>query len=267
MQTKEFAAMIRINALKMTGKSGASHIASILSATDIVATLYNDVLRYDVGNFNKTEHDHFILSKGHAGVAVYCALAIKGFFPLKDLEHYYGNGSLLSGHISSYVHGVECSTGALGHGAGIGVGLALAQKINKSKFRTYVLLGDGECNEGSVWEAAMFAASQRLDNLTFIIDRNRMQALGKTEDIIPQENIRERFQAFGFNSLEVDGHDYAALKDSLLSSSVEGRPIAVIANTIKGKGVSFMENELLWHYRDPRGEFLERALKEVEQQL
>lgn len=234
---------------------------------DIVAVLYNDVLRYDVKTFEEGRHDRFVLSKGHAGVAVYCALALKGFFPEADLEHYYENGSLLSGHVSSAVPGVEFSTGSLGHGAGVAAGLALAQKLDESPFRTYVLVGDGECDEGSVWEAVMFAAAQKLDNLTIVVDRNGMQALGNTAEIIRTDDLRERFAAFGLDAVSVDGHDYAALKAALLRKPAAGKPAAVVANTVKGKGVSFMENELLWHYRDPRGEFLERALQEVEQQL
>lgn len=266
MNSVNLAKKMRSNAVKMIGAAEASHVASVLSVTDIVAVLYADVLRFESKDLKQDKHDRFILSKGHAGVSVYTALAETGFIDKSLLDTYYTNGSLLSGHVSHKVNGVEISTGALGHGISIGTGMAFAQKLNGSEFRTYVVVGDGECNEGCVWEAAMFASQHKLSNLTVIVDKNGMQALGKTESIIDMSPLADKWKAFGFNVIETDGHNHDALKSAL--TKADGvKPTAVIADTVKGKGVSFMEKDpLLWHYRNPSGELLEKALKEISEQ-
>ena len=260
---KNFAKDIKINAVKMTCKSGASHIGAILSLADIMATLYGKILHYNVKNPKDENRDIFILSKGHAGVAQYCALAEIGMIDKKDLEGYYTYGSLLSGHVSHKVRGAEVSTGSLGHGLGLAVGIAYSFKLDKKDNQVYVLMGDGECEEGSVWEAVMLAVQLKLDNLHVIVDRNNMQALGDCKDIIDLNNLEDKFKAFGFNVLSCDGHNFNELVKSL-SAKCDNKPSVVVAHTVKGKGVSFMENNILWHYRNPNQEQAEQAIKELE---
>lgn len=266
MDSIQLALEIRRHAIEMTHASHASHIGAILSVTDIVAVLYSDILNTNVKMPMDRNRDRLILSKGHAGVAIYAALAEKGFFDKKLLDTYYQDGSLLSGHVSHKgIEGVEVSTGSLGHGIGIAVGMALAAKLDNKKHHVYVILGDGECEEGSVWEAALFAVHHKLDNLTVIVDHNKMQAMGTCEQQLGLKNIEEKWNVFGFNTVECDGHDHDELEKSLRISEI-GRPTCVIAHTVKGKGVSYMENELLWHYRDPQGELYEIARKELGEQ-
>jgi len=260
---RKMAKNMRINALEAVSKAGASHIGAVLSVTDIVATLYADVMKYDANNPKSATRDVFILSKGHAGCALYCALAEVGFFPKSDLENYYTYGSLLSGHVSHKVPGVEVTTGALGHGLGIGVGFAYSFKLDKKSNRVFVVVGDGECNEGSIWESVMLAVQLKLDNLFIIVDRNNMQAMGRCEDIIDMGDLAKKFAAFGCNTIEVNGHDHEQLKEAFKIKR-DNRPIVVIANTIKGKGVSFMESNILWHYRNPSAEDLKKAIAEIE---
>lgn len=261
--SKKLALMIRKNAIEMTHVSHASHIGAILSVADIVAVLYSDILCIDPSNPKRDDRDRLILSKGHAGVAIYVALAEQGFFSKELLKTYYQNGSILSGHVSHKgVPGVEWSTGSLGHGIGVAVGMALAGRLDNKKHHIYAILGDGECEEGSVWEAALFASHHNLNNFTVIVDHNKMQALGKCEEQIGLVNLAEKWKNFGFSVRECDGHDHKQLKDVLRYSDKEN-PTCIIAHTIKGKGVSFMENNLLWHYRDPQGDWYEKACKEL----
>lgn len=257
------ALKIRKHAIEMTHRSHASHIGSILSVTDIIAVLYSDILNISAQSPKDDGRDRLILSKGHAGVAIYAALAEKGFFPVEVLNSYYLDGSKLSGHISHKgVPGVEFSTGSLGHGIGVAVGMALAAKLDKKTHHIYTILGDGECEEGSVWEAALFAVHHKLDNLTVIIDHNKMQAMGKCEEQLGMTDIAGKLARIGFLTIECNGHNHDELYHALRKSG-EGYPVCIIAHTIKGKGVSFMENNLLWHYRDPQGEFYEKAMKEL----
>lgn len=253
----------RINAIKMASKSGASHIASALSVVDIIATLYGGILKYDIKNPKSSKRDIFILSKGHSGVALYATLAQVGFFNIDDLENYYTYGSLLSGHVSHKVNGVELSTGALGHGLSVATGIAYSFKLNKKPNQVYVVIGDGECNEGQVWEAIMLAVQLKLDNLHIIVDRNSMQALGYSKDIIDLNKIEEKFKVFGCNVESCDGHNFYKMFYALQVQK-KGIPTVIIAQTIKGKGVSFMENKLLWHYRNPSAEDVVVAQKELE---
>ena len=210
--------------------------------------------------------DRFILSKGHAGAAVYATLAEVGFFPRDLLLQHYQNGSVFSGHVSHKgVPGVELSTGSLGHGLGVAVGMAKALQLAGSKARVFVLLSDGECDEGTVWEAALFAQHHQLNNLVAIVDFNKIQSLAPVADTLALEPFAEKWKSFNWQVTEVDGHDHAALGNVLGSvHSVTRKPSVIIAHTVKGKGVSFMENTVLWHYRTARGEEFDRALNELE---
>ena len=266
MNSMELAWKIRKHGIEMTHISHGSHIGSVLSVTDIIAVLYSDILNVFPNNPENTGRDRFILSKGHAGAAVYAALAEKGFFSVEELKTHYANGSKLSGHVShKNVPGVEVSTGSLGHGIGIGCGMALAAKYDKKDYKVYVVMGDGECEEGSVWEAALFANHYKLNNLVVIIDSNNLQGMGKCSEVLSLRPLYEKWLTFGWNVQNVDGNDHDELKAALKHLSAN-KPNCIVADTIKGKGISFMENELLWHYRDPQGEFYERALKELERQ-
>ena len=252
MNSINLAWLIRRHAVEMTHLSGGSHIGSILSVADIIAVLYSDILSYDPQDTKASNRDRFILSKGHAGGAVYAALAECGFFSTKELSTYYANGSRLSGHVSHKVPGIEVSTGSLGHGLSLAVGMAYAAKKDGQAHRIYAVIGDGECNEGSIWEAALFASKQQLGNLTVVLDYNRMQGLGWTEDILGLEPLIDKWRAFGWHVAVIDGHEHQQLKRALAKNLDTGlKPRVIIANTIKGKGVSFMQNDLLWHYRFP----------------
>lgn len=261
----ELAYKIRKDAINMVHTAHASHIGGVLSCADIVAVLYADIANCDITNSKNPLRDRIILSKGHNGVAIYAALAEIGFFPVEDLKSYGMNGSKFSCHVShKNVQGVEISTGSLGHGIGVACGMALNAKLKKLTYKVYVILGDGECNEGSVWEAAMFAAQYKLNNLTVIIDANGMQAMGKCSDVIDMEPMADKWRTFNWNVIEVkDGHNHNDLKQAFMADA-ENMPKVIIARTVKGKGVSFMENNILWHYRDPQGEFYKQALKELE---
>ncbi len=254
----------------MTHISRGSHIGSVLSVAEIIAVLYTSVLNVDPKEPKKPDRDRLILSKGHAGSAVYAALAETGFFPVEQLKTHYANGSILSGHVSHKgVPGVEVSTGALGHGLGIGVGMALGAKMDGARWRTYVVLGDGECDEGSVWEAALQAAQYRLDRLVAVVDYNHMQSLTTVEDTLRLEPFEQKWKDFGWNAESVDGHDTDALQAAFARAKENAgsrKPYVILAHTVKGKGVSFMENNILWHYRTPQGEEYDAALKELEAQ-
>lgn len=265
MTTTELAWRIRRDSLEMAHISKGAHIGSCLSVTDILAVLYNDVMRIFPDDPENPDRDRFILSKGHGGTALYAVLAEKGFFPMQELKTQRQNGSKLSG-LTSYwrVPGVEFSTGSLGMGISVGTGMAMAAKRSGGRHRVYVVLGDGECGEGSVWEAAMFAGHNQLSNLTVVVDNNNLQANDSCENVLSWKNIRKMWESFGWHVLEVNGHDLDALKIAL--SFVDGiRPVCVIAHTIKGKGISFMENQKIWHYRSPQGEEYLRAVEELEE--
>lgn len=267
MDTERLALNIRKHAVMMTHLGKSSHIGSVLSVADIVAVLYGSVLRKRPHEPDWPGRDRFILSKGHAGAGIYAALAETGYFPVEWLREYCANGSKLCGHVSHIgIPGVELSTGSLGHGLSVGAGMAYAAKLDQRKHRVYVLMSDGECDEGSNWEAVLFAAHHKLSNLTAIVDYNKIQSLAPVEETIRLEPFAEKWKAFGWDVKEVDGHDHAGLSDCLkVVSSDEGLPICVVAHTIKGKGVSFMENSVLWHYRTPQGEEFEAAMAELEE--
>lgn len=264
--TQELAKKVRIHALRMTSRGGSSHVGAAFSIADILAVLYGGTMRHDPSRPKWAARDRFILSKGHAGAAVYATLAEVGYFPVERLNQHYQDGSVLSGHVSHKgIPGVELSTGSLGHGLGVGTGMAKALKICGSDARVFVVLSDGECDEGSVWEAALFAQHHQLDNLVAIIDFNKIQSLAPVAETLGLEPFRQKWESFNWAVEEVDGHDHAALATTLgRLPATEGRPTVVIAHTVKGKGVSFMENTVLWHYRTARGEEFDRALSELE---
>jgi transketolase len=261
-QLGEFSARIRSNALRMVHAAQASHIASALSICDVMAVLYGNVMTFDATNPAASDRDRFILSKGHACVAVYSTLAECGFFPKEQLATYGEDFSWLMNHISHKVPGVEFSTGALGHGLPFGVGKALAARLTGQDWRTFVVLSDGEMDEGSNWESLMFASHHRLDNLIAIIDYNKLQSLDTVANTMGLEPLREKLEAFGAAAPEVDGHAYDQLVEAM-TYTAPGKPTVVIAHTIKGKGVSFMENRVEWHYKSLSDEQLRQALLEL----
>ncbi len=263
IDTKLLANTLRKKSLEMVFNAKASHIGSALSIADIIAVLYGNVLKFDSQNINDPNRDRFILSKGHACVVVYAALVETGFFPVDDLKTYGEDFSILMNHISHKVPGVEFSTGALGHGLPYSVGKALRAKMRKDNWRVFVLLSDGEMDEGSNWEALMFAAHHQLDNLCIIIDYNKLQSLDTVEKTLNLEPLQDKLDAFGCYTKIVDGHDHKQLHKAF-SQRAEGKPTAVIANTIKGKGVSFMEGQVNWHYKNPSLEQLLQAIEELE---
>lgn len=251
MTSKQLAWLIRRHGIEMTHLSGGSHIGAIMSVADIIAVLYADILKFDPQNPKSDTRDRFILSKGHAGAAIYAALAESGFFDTEELKTHYQNGSRLSGHVSHHVPGVDFSTGSLGHGLSAAAGMALAAKQDGKGHKSYVVIGDGECNEGSVWEAALFAAHFQLDNLVCIVDHNHMQSLDTCDNVISTTPLAGIWQSFGWNVIEIDGNNHEQCYEALKNGVVKNKPTVIIANTIKGKGISFMENDLLWHYRFP----------------
>lgn len=269
MDTHDLALKIRRHAVQMTHLGKSSHVAAVLSMADIVAVLYGKVLRKRPDMPMWAERDRFILSKGHAGAGVYAALAETGYFPVDELKTHYANGSRLSGHVSHKgIPGVELSTGSLGHGLPVAAGMAYAAMLDAKRHRVFVLVGDGECDEGSNWEAALFAAHHKLSNLILIIDYNKIQSLATVEETLRLEPFAEKWRSFGWDAVEVNGHDHDALAEVLdINPSRKERPFCVIAHTIKGKGVSFMENSVLWHYRSPQGEEYLRALEEMEENV
>lgn len=259
MNSEELAWKIRRHGIEMTHLSGGSHIGAILSVADIIAVLYSGVMNIDPKNPKKIDRDRFILSKGHAGASIYAALAENGFFEVEELKTHYQNGSRLSGHVSHHLPGVDFSTGSLGHGLSAGVGMAYVAKKDGKSHKVYVVLGDGECDEGSVWEAALFANHFRLNNLVAIVDHNHMQSMDFQENTLEIENFGEKWKAFGWNVIEVDGNSHEELNVAFeqaekLSKEEAHKPTVIIANTIKGCGVSFMQNDfygiIVFHMRD-----------------
>ncbi|HEX8890112.1 MAG TPA: transketolase [Pyrinomonadaceae bacterium] len=259
---KELARTIRAHTLRMVHKAKASHVGTCLSMADLLAALYGRILKVNPLAPHWPERDRFILSKGHGAAIVYAALAERGFFPKEWLETYCEDGSHLCGHIMhSGVPGVEASTGSLGHGLSIGCGMALAGKRAHEETRVFVMLSDGELDEGSVWEAALFAPHHHLDNLTVIVDYNKIQSFGSVQNVLGLEPLADKWRAFGWAVREINGHDYDEIIDALSHLPFErDKPTAIIAHTIKGKGVSFMEGELAWHYKSPNDEQLAEAL-------
>jgi len=259
LNTQELAKRIRIHVLEMANKARTSHVGSCLSCADILAVLYGEVMLYKADEPDWEGRDRFILSKGHAGSALYATLSECGFFPVEELDTHCQSGSLLLGHVSHKVPGVEASTGSLGHGLSVGCGVAMA-----TKSRVFVLLSDGDLNEGSTWEAIMFAGQRKLHNLTAIVDWNRMQAMGKSRGIVSMKSVSKKVAEFGWRAKDINGHDHHLLRSALLDNPKwDKRPSFVVAHTVKGKGVSWIEDKVEWHYRSPSDEELEKALEEL----
>ncbi len=263
-RSEELTKLVRAQALRMVHRVNASHIGGGLSMTDLLAVLYTDTLRVDPAQPRWPERDRFILSKGHCCAALYATLALRGFFSVEELDQFGRDGSRLMTHVSHKVPGVEFSTGSLGHGLPFGCGKALAAKRRGKSWRVFVMLSDGELDEGSNWEAILFAPHYRLDNLVAIVDYNKIQSLGSVSEVLELEPLAEKFQAFRWAVREIDGHSHEEIRAALSAVPWEpGKPSCLIAHTVKGKGVSFMENQLAWHYKSPDEAQLEQALNEL----
>jgi transketolase len=257
----DFSKKIRVETLKMVFDAKASHIGGAFSMADILAVLYNDVLNINCNEPSWPSRDRFFLSKGHACTSLYATLALKGFFSIELLHTYGENDSLLLAHTSHKVRGVELSTGSLGHALSVACGVALSGKLKNANFRTFILLSDGEIDEGSNWEAFLFAPHHNLNNLTVILDYNKIQSFGAVKDVIDLDPLKEKFLSFNWDVNEIDGHNHEQLFSAL---TVRGnKPNIIIAHTIKGKGIDFMENNLLWHYKSPNNKEYEEGLRQL----
>ena len=260
-QLEEISRLIRRDIIELCSRTGSGHVGPSLSVVEILVVLYQNIIK---GTPPDPDRDRVILSKGHACPALYAVLAYKGWITAERLKSFAINGSLLGHHPHWEPEiGLEANTGSLGHGLSIGCGLALAAKKMCSLSRTFVILSDGETNEGSVWEAAGFAAHHHLNNLCMILDANGIQAMGYTKDILNPINHAAKWKAFGWETIEIDGHNVLELNNSLSKIGLTRKPLAIIAHTVKGKGISFMENNILWHYRCPKGKEYELAMKEL----
>jgi len=265
-ELEQRARILRMRIIETSHKAGIPHLGSCLSCVDILTALYFSVLRIDPSNPRDPQRDRFILSKGHGAPALFQVLAMKGFFPKQWLENYGEDGGLFAEHppAPSYLAGIEAATGSLGHGLPIALGMAMAARIQKQNYFVYAVLSDGECNEGSVWESAMLAAAQQVDQLCIIIDFNKWQATGRSREIMALDSLSEKWQAFGWNAVEIDGHNINQLLETLKKFPAQNKkPTAIIAHTIKGKGVSFMEDDNNWHYRTPSAEEVLAAKNEL----
>lgn len=262
MNSSILARKIRYHVLRMVTETRSSHIGSCFSIADILAVLYTNILHIDPKDPKNSDRDRFILSKGHAAAALYAVLAEKEFFPTAYLDSFDEYGAKLLGHCTANVPGIELSTGSLGHGLSVGLGMAKALQLDHIKRRVFVLLGDGECNEGSVWEAALLAPQLKLSNICVIVDYNKIQSFGTVDEVIKLEPFQEKWLSFGWNAVRVNGHDHDQL-NSAFQSRTDVKPTVILADTIKGKGVSYMENKLAWHYKSPNAEEYQIALEEL----
>ena len=263
---KEFARRVRIDVAKINCRTRDSHIGGGYSAVDIMSVLYTKILHISRENLVDPDRNIFILSRGHIATTMFTVLAHAGLIPYEDLDKHLVNGEDYAGHVRKYtVPGVEMSAGSLGHGSCVGCGMAYAKRIQRYKGNVYVLMGDGECNEGSVWESVMFASRFQLSNLVLIVDRNHFQAYGSDEAVLNMGNLEEKFKSFGCRTVTIDGHDYKRIQDELEHGRDEfpGPPTVIIADTVKGKGISFMENRLEWHFKSPSEEQLKIILEEL----
>jgi transketolase len=262
----KLADRLRRWSVEMTHKAGASHVGTSLSMVELLTVLYGKVLRIDPQQPEWPDRDRFILSKGHGCAVYYAVLAEMGFFPLDWLDTFYQDGSRLAGHAThTHVPGIEISTGSLGHGLSVATGMALSAKRDQKPWRTFCLLSDGECDEGSTWEPIMFASQHKLDNLVAIVDYNKIQSLGTVKEVMDLEPFADKWRAFGWAVREIDGHNLDEVQAALEHLPYEsGTPTCIIAHTVKGKGISFMEDKLLWHYRSPQGEEFRAAIAELE---
>jgi len=264
-ELERVANLIRKKLVVMSSQTGAAHLGSALSCVDILVSAYWGALNINPKDPGWIKRDRFILSKGHAAATLYAVLSCKGFFPESVLGKYAKHGCCLPEHPApKCIPGLEVATGSLGHGLSLGLGMVLAGRIQQQSYRVYVVISDGECNEGSVWEAAMFAPAQKTDNLVAIVDYNKWQATGRSNEVMALAPLKQKWEAFGWSVYEIDGHDMSALTKVLKNvPDGTGKPIAVIAHTVKGKGISFMEDDNNWHYRIPKEEEVNKALKEL----
>ena len=263
--TRALATRIRRHVVRMTHAAKASHVGTSLSMADLLAVLYSGILNVDPADPERPDRDRFVLSKGHGSAGLYAVLAERDFFPLERLAEFYRDGSPLVGHVTrGGIPGVDASTGSLGHGLALACGMALAGVRDRRPYRVFALLSDGECDEGSTWEAALLARQHGLENLVAIVDYNKIQSLGTVNEVLELEPFPQKWEAFGWSVREIDGHDLAAISRAFVTLPfVARRPSCLIAHTVKGKGVSFMEDQLLWHYRPPDSGELARALAEL----
>jgi len=265
-QLKSKANLIRQDILKISYNGNVGHIGSALSIVDILTVLYFSIAKVYPQKPNHPDRDRIILSKGHSCAALYSILYRKGFFSKEFLYTYHKNNTQLAAHPEIHIPGIDAGTGSLGHGLSLAAGIALAGKINKAKYRVFAALSDGECDEGSTWEAALVAAHHELNNLTAIIDYNKIQAFGRTNNVTNLEPFKEKWQSFGWQTIEIDGHNHKQLQTALSKKSTN-KPTIIIANTILGKGISFMEDDLEWHYWNLSDEQFEKALEELKKNL
>lgn len=265
MKSQEFSTLIKQSALKMVAHANSSHIGSCFSIADVISVIYTGALNISPQNVDDPDRDKVILSKGHAAAILYSGLAHAGFFDPETLNTYCDNGSPLSGHATHCNNpGVELSTGSLGHGLPVGIGFALAAKHKKSNAHAVVILSDGECDEGSNWEGFLFAPQHNLSNLIVVIDYNKIQSFGRVEDVINLEPFADKLSAFNWNVIEINGHMHGEISAAFAAAkSEQTKPTVIIAHTVKGKGVSFMEDQLIWHYKSPNKEQLQDALAEL----
>lgn len=262
---ERIANQLRIDILTMLTEAGSGHTGGSLSCVEIILTIYSYKLRFDPKDPQREDRDRFILSKGHGCPTLYAVLAYFGFFPKRELNSLRRLGSLLQGHPQLGLPGLEASTGSLGQGLSIANGMALAAKLDKKDIRVYCLLGDGEINEGQIWEAAMTSAHYRLDNLCAVIDFNKLQIDGFLCDVKNIEPVKDKWHSFGWHVIEIDGHNFTQIMDALdEAQEIKEKPALILAHTVKGKGISFMENKVEWHGIVPKPEELERALKELD---
>lgn len=257
---------LRFRTIRTSHLSGTPHLGSCLSCVDLLIYLYWAVLKISPRNPRDAHRDRFILSKGHAAPVLFQVLAERGFFSVDDLEHYGENGSIFGEHppAPKYLPGIEAATGSLGHGLPMGVGMALAAHILGADYRTFVVLSDGECNEGSVWEAALMAAAQKLHSLTVFVDYNKWQATGRSNDVLGLAPLADKWAAFGWFVHEIDGHDFSAIEAAVAARDELKRPKIIVAHTVKGKGVTFMEDDNNWHYRIPTADEVRKAAVELQ---
>lgn len=272
MKKKElqiFAAKARIGVIEGVYNAKAGHPGGSLSICDLLAYLYNEEMNIDPKDPHMESRDRFVLSKGHAAPALYATLALKGFFPVEDLKTLRKSDSYLQGHPNmNKIPGIDMSTGSLGQGISAAVGMALGAKFDKKDYRVYTVLGDGEIEEGEVWEAAMFAANQKLDNLVAVVDFNGLQIDGTIDEVNSAYPIADKFKAFKWNVVEIDGHDFDAIEDALNNAkATKGVPTCIVMKTVKGKGVSYMENAVGWHGKAPNTEEYEQAMNELKAAL
>jgi transketolase len=257
---------LRFRTIRTSHLSGTPHLGSCLSCIDLLVYIYWNVLQIDPKNPRSECRDRFILSKGHAAPALFQVLAERGFFPLEDLDAYGEDGSLFGEHppTPSHLPGIEAATGSLGHGLPMALGMALSSRIRQKPYQVYAVLSDGECNEGSVWEAAMLASSQAVSNLTIAIDYNKWQATGRSDEVLALASLPDKWHAFGWCVAEIDGHDFHQIDEAIRAHHADPRPKAIIAHTIKGRGVSFMEDDNNWHYRIPSANEVRVAAEELQ---